>query len=188
MRKTHRIFLLVWIAVASWSLSRWWLGTQGNVINLPASVWNWLADLYGVTNAEQGADLEGVVGLSGSLVFVTLLTCLAEGLARWLWWRRGRRQFSQQSATQSDFKQMAAHWVFSCVKTVYFLLIGVWSLVFTFNVLESLEAANRLPLLLFSSERRTLLSFIVSTVFVFTLSWLVLRLGRNYLCKLRRRF
>ena len=87
MKMRFRVLLGLWVLVASWSLSYWWQTHPDTVLNLPDFIWDWLANLYGVDNAEHVADLVSIVALVGSLIVVSALTWLLFFIWRRCRWR-----------------------------------------------------------------------------------------------------
>jgi hypothetical protein len=74
---TQYLLLFVWVLISTGLLARWWITSLFQYINFPQPVWNYLAKLYAVENADQGGDLEVLVGLLTSLIVVVVLTAIA---------------------------------------------------------------------------------------------------------------
>lgn len=75
MKKPLRIGLAgLWLLSGTGLLAHWWLTHPDVGPNLPESLWMWLANLYGVRNGEDQADLETWVGLVLSFAAMLLVT------------------------------------------------------------------------------------------------------------------
>ena len=86
MKLATRILIAIWVLFATLALARFWLKYYYLFPLIPESFAIWLTDLYGATNAEEVADVEILLALSGAFVIVALVTAAA------LWaWRKTRQ-------------------------------------------------------------------------------------------------
>jgi hypothetical protein len=84
MTKLGRIAaLLLCLFIASALLARIWLNYPDLFPEIPRPIAERLVHLYGAQNAEEIADLEILIGLGLSMVFISML-----GLIAWMIWRR----------------------------------------------------------------------------------------------------
>lgn len=73
----RRVLVALWILFATGVLTRWWVTDLFQYLNFPQSTWDWLTQIYGVKNADQGGNLEILIGLGASFTVVITLTLLA---------------------------------------------------------------------------------------------------------------
>lgn len=81
MKKWRYFYIFLWLIVAAFILTRWWLRNYEQLPNFSSAVWNWLANGYGARNAEEMADLEFVVTFFNSISIVFLM--MLPGIFLW---------------------------------------------------------------------------------------------------------
>ncbi len=75
MKTAFKSLLIVfWIMVSSILVSKYAKQVLHEVFSLPEFVWQWLINIYGVSNAEEAADLESLYALLCSFIVVSIVT------------------------------------------------------------------------------------------------------------------
>ena len=76
------VTLSAWLLISSAALTRWWFMNPEYFFPLPATVWEWLGNLYGTRCCEEQADLELLVGFVAAFITVSLVTLAGVTLYR----------------------------------------------------------------------------------------------------------
>lgn len=71
---TRNLLLAIWVFLATLVLTFFWGNNPELFFKPPESFSNWLADVYGVTNAEELGDLELLYVFVCSIIIVSIVT------------------------------------------------------------------------------------------------------------------